>query len=103
MERVLEVEEARGLMLTPDQVKEALEPVIERTPAPSRKGRFINIDRMYQHRVRPTVFRFITRFPDLVDTSWQRFLERKIREAFDFTGVPIKLEFMNRRQERDRK
>jgi len=103
MERVLEVEEARGLMLTPEQLKEVLEPVIERTPPPARKGKYITFDRMYQHRVRPTVFRFITRFPDLVDISWQRFLERKIREAFNFTGVPIKLEFMNRRQERDRK
>lgn len=103
MECVLEVEEARGLMLTPAQLKEVLIPVIERTPAPARKGRYITIDRMYQHRIRPTVFRFITRYPEFVDTSWQRFLERKIREAFGFTGVPIKLEFMNWRQERDRK
>lgn len=103
MKRVLKVETARDLMIPREQLEAYLEPIIATTPPPSRKGRFVNFDRIYQHRVRPTVFRFITRFPDLVDTSWQRFAERKIREAFDFSGVPLRLEFLNRRQERDRK
>jgi len=103
MQRVLQIEAARELSLETRQLAEVLEPVIAATPPPAQKGKYITFDRIYQHRIKPTVFRFITRHPDLVATGWQRFIERKIRAAFDFTGVPLRLEFLNVRQERERK
>jgi GTP-binding protein len=35
----------------------------------------------------------------LVHFSYERYLENKIRESFDFEGTPIQIEFKNRREE----
>lgn len=42
---------------------------------------------------RPPSFTFFCNHPDIVDSGYERFLENRMRERFDFSGTPIKLHF----------
>lgn len=65
-------------------------------PAPSYKGRRLKIYFVSQTDSKPPKFTFQVNNKGLVHFSYERYLENKIREAFDFTGTPIILQFKNR-------
>ncbi|HRH66809.1 MAG TPA: ribosome biogenesis GTPase Der, partial [Bacteroidia bacterium] len=44
-------------------------------------------------------FAFFCNLPQYVNEPYKRFLENKIRERFDFTGVPINLFFRSKNKE----
>lgn len=46
-----------------------------------------------QTATRPPVFTFWCNAPDLVNDSYERFLERRLRESFELSGTPIRLKF----------
>ena len=60
---------------------------------PSRKGRRLRILRVRQVADRPPTVLFTVNDPELVHFSYQRFLENTLRQAFDFTGTPLRLVF----------
>lgn len=66
-------------------------------PAPSIHGKLFKILFASQPGVHPPVFVFHCNDPDLVQTSYKRFLENTIRQNYDFEGVPLTLEFRSRR------
>ncbi len=66
---------------------------IKRKPPKSRSGKEIKINYITQVRVRPPVIAFFCNEPKLVDESYKRFLENRLREHFKFTGVPVLLSF----------
>ncbi len=49
-----------------------------------------------QTRVAPPGFTFFANHPQLVDDNFKRYLENRMREAFDFTGTPIILKFRSK-------
>ncbi len=49
-----------------------------------------------QTRTAPPGFTFFANHPQLVDDNFRRYLERRMREAFDFTGTPIVLKFRSK-------
>lgn len=65
-------------------------------PAPSYKGRRLKIYYVHQSSVNPVKFTFNVNDKGLVHFSYQRYLENKIRENFDFEGVPIEIVFKNK-------
>ena len=67
-------------------------------PAPSHGGKVFKIYYATQPAVHPPVFVFSCNDPDLVQTSYKRFLENTIRAQHDFEGVPLTLEFRPRRE-----
>jgi GTPase len=67
-------------------------------PAPAIGGRLFKVYYVSQPATHPPVFVFHCNDPDLVQTSYKRFLENAIRQHFDFEGVPITLEFRPRRE-----
>ena len=64
--------------------------------APSYKGKRLKIYFTHQTRSKPPKITFEVNNKGLVHFSYERYLENKIREAFDFTGTPIILQFKNR-------
>jgi GTPase len=66
---------------------------IQRNPPPSMKGKFIQIKYVTQVQARYPSFAFFCNHPQYIQESYQRFLENKIREHFDFEGVPLRLIF----------
>lgn len=65
-------------------------------PAPSYKGKRLKIYYVHQDGIAPPKFTFNVNDKTLVHFSYERYLENKIREAFDFTGTPIEIKFKNK-------
>ena len=63
---------------------------------PSYKGKRLKIYFTSQTGINPPKFTFRVNNKGLVHFSYERYLENKIRENFDFTGTPIMLQFKNR-------
>lgn len=66
---------------------------------PSYKGKRLKIYFTSQTGINPPKFTFRVNSKGLVHFSYERYLENKIRENFDFTGTPITLQFKNRNGE----
>ena len=66
---------------------------------PSYKGKRLKIYFTSQTGIKPPKFTFRVNDKGLVHFSYERYLENKIRENFDFTGTPITLQFKNRRDD----
>jgi GTP-binding protein len=65
-------------------------------PPPSDKGRRLKIYFSTQPYTNPPGFVFFVNDPALVHFSYQRYLENKLRETYDFEGTPIRLHFRQR-------
>ena len=63
---------------------------------PSYKGKRLKIYFTSQTGIKPPKITFRVNNKGLVHFSYERYLENKIRENFDFTGTPIVLQFKNR-------
>ena len=63
---------------------------------PSYKGKRLKIYLTSQTGINPPKFTFRVNSKGLVHFSYERYLENKIRENFDFEGTPITLQFKNR-------
>ncbi len=68
-------------------------------PAPAQGGKPLRIYYAAQVAAHPPLFIFHCNDPDLIATSYKRFLENTLRANFDFEGVPLSLEFRARRAE----
>ncbi len=66
---------------------------------PSYKGKRLKIYFVSQKGIAPPRFVFNVNSKGLVHFSYERYLENKIRESFDFEGTPIVIEFKNRGEE----
>ncbi|MFA5574526.1 MAG: ribosome biogenesis GTPase Der [Brumimicrobium sp.] len=62
---------------------------IEKYPPPAIKGKFVNIKHVMQLPTHAPSFAFYCNLPQYVTESYKRYLENRLRENFDFTGVPI--------------
>ena len=65
---------------------------------PSYKGKRLKIYFVSQKGTVPPKFVFNVNSNKLVHFSYERYLENKIRESFDFEGTPIQIEFNNRNE-----
>ena len=63
---------------------------------PSYKGKRLKIYFSAQSNICPPTFNIQVNSKGLIHFSYERYLENKIRENFDFTGTPIKLNFKNK-------
>lgn len=71
------------------RLNEVMLEVIEHYPPPSIKGKYVKIKFVVQLPGRSPKFAFFCNLPQYVGESYKRYLENKIRENFDFHGVPI--------------
>ncbi|MGM0652686.1 MAG: ribosome biogenesis GTPase Der [Bacillota bacterium] len=79
-------------------LNELLEDAIAINPPASVKGRRIKIFYGTQPEIKPPTFVFFTNEPELIHFSYKRYLENRLREAFDFTGTPIIVKFKRRQR-----
>ncbi len=93
------IQESRKLRIPTAQLNRDLLPELEHTPPPAVRGRDLRINYITQTRIEPPLFVFFCNFPDLIPDSYKRFIERKLREKYDFEGVPIS--FLFRKKHKD--
>jgi GTP-binding protein len=93
VEEALKVHESMKRRISTSKLNDLLLPIIEKTPPPSRKGKYIRIKYVTQLPSQKTSFAFFCNLPQYIDESYRRFLENRLREHFDFKGVPINIFF----------
>jgi GTP-binding protein len=93
IEKAVEVYDNKTKKVPTSKINDALLPEISRYPPPATKGKMIQIKYITQVNARFPSFAFFCNLPQYVQESYQRFLENKIRENFDFEGVPVRLIF----------
>ncbi|MBL6944206.1 MAG: ribosome biogenesis GTPase Der, partial [Bacteroidales bacterium] len=94
LELASEVYQKRTKKIPTSKLNDLLLPIIEKTPPPmGSRGRYIKIKYITQLKTNSPMFAFFCNLPDDVNESYRRFLENKIREHYDFKGVPIQIYF----------
>ena len=93
--KVLEVANAvyqrRSKRIPTHELNEVLLPIIEETPPPSWKGKYIKIKYVTQLPTAVPSFAFYANLPQWVKDPYKRFLENQIRKNWDFSGIPINI------------
>ena len=69
-------------------------------PPSSIKGRSLKIYSVAQDETAPPRFTFFVNRADSVHFSYERYLENRIRQAYDFSGSPLRMRFRGRRRTR---
>ena len=75
------------------KLNDILLPIIEKTPPPAIKGKHIKIKYITQINATSPMFAFFCNLPQYIKEPYKRFIENKLREHFDFSGVPIQIFF----------
>lgn len=90
-EEAQHVYDNRKKRLKTSELNELLLPEIEAYPPPAVKGKYIKIKYITQLPTPTPTFVFFANLPQYIKDPYKRFLENKIRENFDFIGVPINI------------
>lgn len=93
MEKAVEVYHNKTKKVPTSELNNALLPEIARYPPPAIKGKLIQIKYITQVAAKTPSFAFFCNLPQYIQESYQRFLENRLREKFDFEGVPVRLFF----------
>jgi GTP-binding protein len=93
VEKAMQVYDNKSKKVPTSQLNDVLLPEIQHNPPPSVKGKFVQIKYITQISARYPSFAFFCNLPQYVMDSYKRFLENKLREHFDFEGVPVRLIF----------
>jgi GTP-binding protein len=93
IEKTVQVYENKTKKIPTAKLNDVMLPEIESHPPPSIKGKHINIKYITQVNARFPSFVFFSNLPQYIQPSYERFLENKMRENFDFDGVPLRLIF----------
>ncbi len=93
MEKGLEVFDNRQRKVPTSQLNDVLLPEIERYPPPMTRGHNVKIKFITQLPVVVPSFAFFCNYPDAIKTPYRNFLENKVREHFNYSGVPVRIFF----------
>ncbi|WP_109683266.1 ribosome biogenesis GTPase Der [Xanthomarina spongicola] len=89
IETAVEVYKNRTKKIKTSVLNDVLLPIIEHNPPPAYKGKFVKIKYIMQLPTPQPQFAFFCNLPQYVREPYKRFLENKLREHFNFNGVPI--------------
>lgn len=93
LETALEVYKNRTQKISTSKLNDTLLPIIENTPPPAVKDKYVRIKYITQLPTHYPSFAFFCNLPQYVREPYQRFLENQIRKLWDFSGVPIRIYF----------
>ena len=93
LETAIRVYENRTKKIPTSVLNEFLQNILDTNPPPSVKGKFIQIKYVTQLPTYSPSFAFFCNLPQYVRDSYKRFLENKLRQEFDFEGVPLRIFF----------
>lgn len=93
VDKALEVAANRKRRISTSVLNEFILPIIEHTPPPAVKGKYIKIKYAVMLPTPTPAFAFFVNHPQYLRDSYRRFLENRIREQYDFTGCPMGIYF----------
>ncbi len=93
LEATMYVHENRTKKIQTSVLNEVMLEIIQHTPPPAVKGKYIRIKYVQQLPTHTPAFAFFCNLPQYIPDSYKRFLENRLRDQFDFRGVPIRVFF----------
>jgi len=93
LEMAMEVYKNRMQRIPTHKLNEVMLKAIEELHPPAIKGKFVKIKYVQQLPTHAPTFAFYCNLPQYVKDSYKRYLENRLRENFNFTGVPLQLFF----------
>lgn len=93
LEVAAKVYENKTKKIPTSKLNEVMLQVIENYPPPALKGKYIKVKYVTQLPGRTPMFAFFCNLPQYVKDPYKRYIENKLREHFDFEGVPIQIYF----------
>lgn len=93
VETAMEVYENKTKKIPTSKLNDVMLEIIEKYPPPATKGKYIKIKYVTQLPGRSPMFAFFCNLPQYIKDPYKRFIDNKLRENFDFSGVPIQIFF----------
>jgi GTP-binding protein len=93
LQTAIRVYESRSRRISTSEFNDYMLPIIEETPPPSTKGKYIRIKYAMQLPTPTPQFVFFCNLPQYIRENYRRFLENHLRENWDFSGVPLQIYF----------
>ena len=93
LEASLMVYKNRSKKISTSKLNDFLLPIMDRQPPPTYKGKYVRIKYVTQLPSQTPTFAFYCNLPQYVKDPYKRFLENKIRDEFDLSGVSLRLFF----------
>ncbi len=93
IETAVEVFKNRSKKIKTSELNERMLPIIESYPPPAWKGKYVKIKFCMQLPTPQPQFAFFCNLPQYVRDPYKRYLENKLREEYDFKGVPVSVYF----------
>jgi len=93
LETAVKVHEHRKQRIPTSKLNKIMLEKITDYPPPSIKGKYIKIKYVTQLPTLAPSFAFFCNLPQYIKEPYKRYLENKLRESFNFTGVPIQIFF----------
>jgi GTP-binding protein len=101
LEEAIRVFENRKKKVRTSELNDFFLPIIENNPPPAIKGKYVKVKYVTQLPTTTPQFAFFCNLPQYVNESYRRFLENKLRERFDFSGVPVQIFFRGKAKSED--
>jgi GTP-binding protein len=96
IETAMKVYESRNQRISTGVLNDVMLEAIESYGPPAIKGKRVKIKYVTQLPTPTPVFAFFANLPQYIKDPYKRYLENKLRENFNFTGVPITLVFRDK-------
>ena len=93
IEAAIKVNQNRTKKIATSVLNDVLLPIIHATPPAAVKGKYIKIKYVQQLPTHAPAFAIFCNLPQYVQDAYKRFIENRLRDEFDFEGVPIKVFF----------
>lgn len=101
LETALQVFNNKTQRIATSKLNKVILPFVDNYPPPSVKGKSISIKYITQLPGQSPSFAFFANHPQYIQESYRRFIENKMREHFDFSGVPVTIYFRNKEKNKE--
>ncbi|MBK6834595.1 MAG: ribosome biogenesis GTPase Der [Bacteroidetes bacterium] len=93
VEVAIQVYHNRSNRIATSKLNDFFLPLIENHGPPAIKGKHVKIKYVTQLKIRVPTIVFFCNLPQYINEDYKRYLENKLRENFDFSGVPLTMAF----------
>lgn len=91
LETINKVNENHSRRIQSSILNEVIADAVAMNPAPTDKGQRLRLYYVTQVAIQPPTFVVFVNEPELMHFSYERFIQNRIRESFDFEGTPLRL------------
>ena len=93
LELIEQVNNNRNRKISTSELNEVMLEIVKHYPPPALKGKYVKIKYVTQLPIYTPAFAFFCNLPQYVKDPYKRYIENRMREKFEFTGVPIRIFF----------